>query len=295
MTNRRSLLLAAGSVGLLQGCSPLALVNGLTPSSTYVPRADVRYGLHARHQLDVYQPAGLSHSAPVVVFFYGGNWNSGNRASYRFAGEALASKGCVAVLPDYRLYPEVRYPDFLADSALAVRWVFENIAGLGGDTQNVFLMGHSAGAYNAAMLALNPHYLRTAGVEPRRVRGLIGLAGPYDFLPITGEITKAVFGFPDTPITTQPIHFASPAAPPALLATGASDDVVNPGNSQRLAARLQQAGAQASVMVYPGVGHAPLVGALASPLRGLPGFGPVLDDVAAFIRSVTSGRTRAKS
>ena len=116
----------------------------------------------------------------MVVFFYGGNWNSGNRADYRFAGEALASKGCVAVLPDYRLYPEVRYPEFLADSALAVRWVFDNIgaAAFGGDSRNVFLMGHSAGAYNAAMLALNPAYLRAAGVEARRLRGLIGLAGP---------------------------------------------------------------------------------------------------------------------
>ena len=136
-----------------------------------------------------------------------------------------------------------------------------------------------------------------AGVAAGRaaLRGLIGLAGPYDFLPITGELTKAVFGFPDTPVTTQPIHFASMEAPPALLATGASDDVVNPGNSTRLAARLQAVGAQARVIVYPGVGHAPLVGALAAPLRGVRGFGPVLDDVAAFIQSVTSGRTGAKS
>ncbi len=296
MATRRSLLLA-GAAGMLQGCSPLALVNGFTPSSTYVSREDIRYGPHPRHALDVYRPAHLPDNAPVVVFFYGGNWNSGNRADYRFAGEALASKGCVAVLPDYRLYPEVRYPEFLADSALAVRWVFDNIgaAAFGGDSRNVFLMGHSAGAYNAAMLALNPAYLRAAGVEARRLRGLIGLAGPYDFLPITGELTKAVFGFPDTPVTTQPIHFASMEAPPALLATGASDDVVNPGNSTRLAARLQAVGAQARVIVYPGVGHAPLVGALAAPLRGVRGFGPVLDDVAAFIQSVTSGRTGARS
>ncbi len=291
---RRCVLLTGGA-SFLQGCSPLALVNGFTPSSTYIPHANLRYGPQARHALDVYRPAGVLEAAPVVVFFYGGNWHSGNRGDYRFVGEALASKGFVAVLPDYRLYPEVRYPDFLADCALAVRWVLEHITGFDGNSRSLFLMGHSAGAYNAAMLALNPHYLRAAGTEPGRLRGWIGLAGPYDFLPVTGKITQAVFGFPDTAITTQPIYFASSEAPPALLATGENDDVVDPGNSRRLAARLQQAGAHARVMVYPGVGHAPLVGALAAPLRGLRGFGPVLDDVAAFIRNVISARMGAKS
>lgn len=225
----------------------------------------------------------------MVVFFYGGNWDSGERADYLFAGEALAAKGYVAVIPDYRLYPEVRFPDFLADSAQAVRWVFEHIAEFGGDPQRVFVMGHSAGAYNAAMLALNPAYLRSAGADPRRVRGFIGLAGPYDFLPLTGPITKAVLGFPDTPITTQPIHFVSSNAPPVLLVTGAQDDVVNLGNSARLAARLQQHGVNARVIVYPTMGHRTLLGALAAPLRGL---GPVLDDVATFVNAISADRAK---
>ena len=277
----------AGGTALLQGCSPLALINGWASSDTYRETAGIAYGPHARHRLDIYSPKGsakISDAPPVIVFFYGGNWDSGERADYLFVGEALAANGFMAVLPDYRLYPDVRYPDFLVDSAQAVRWVFEHIAEFGGDAQRVFLMGHSAGAYNAAMLALNPAYLRAAGADPQRVRGLIGLAGPYDFLPITGAITKAVFGFPDTSITTQPIHFASSAAPPALLVTGASDDVVDPGNSSRLTARLQQRGAQARAVVYPVLGHRTLIGALATPFRGLPGFKPVLEDVAAFVK-----------
>ena len=273
---------------MLQGCSPLQLLNGWVPSGTYTIKTGVRYGTHGaheRHQLDVYRPTAAPASAPVVVFFYGGNWNSGAREDYLFAGEALAGKGCVAVLPDYRLYPEVRYPDFLVDCAAAVRWVFDHIAQFGGDAQRVFLMGHSAGAYNAAMLALNPAYLRAAGTDAQRLRGLIGLAGPYDFLPMTGEITRAVFGVSNTAITTQPIHYASPSAPPALLLTGDEDDVVKPGNSTRLAARLLQLGVQARVVVYPGMGHRTVLGALAAPLRGLHGFGPVLDDVAGFINT----------
>jgi acetyl esterase/lipase len=250
------------------------------PSSAFREHTGVAYGKDPRHQLDIYRPAAAPSAAPAIVFFYGGNWNSGERADYRFVGAALAARGYVAALPDYRLYPQVRYPDFLADSAQAVRWVVDHVAEWGGDPQRVFLMGHSAGAYNAAMLALNPAYLRAAGVGPQRVRGLIGLAGPYDFLPLIGPIAKAVFGFPDTSITTQPIHYASPAAPPALLLTGERDDLVDPGNSSRLAARLQHHGVPARVVTYPNLGHRTLIGALAAPLRGL---GPVIDDVAGFV------------
>ena len=287
MFRRRRILQAAlaGSAALLQGCSPVALLNGVVPTSSYHAKMGISYGTHDRHKLDVYRPASAPASAPVVVFFYGGNWDSGERANYLFAGEALAAKGYVAVIPDYRLYPEVRYPDFLTDCAAAVRWVYEHIAEFGGDPHRVFLMGHSAGAYNAAMLALNPALLQAAGVDSRRVRGLIGLAGPYDFIPLTGPITKAVFGFPDTPITSQPIHYASPASPPALLVTGDQDDLVMPGNSTRLAAQLHRYGAQARVIVYSGMGHLKIVGALAAPLRGIPGFGVVLDDVATFVNA----------
>ena len=291
---RRNFLrcLAAGVAAPLAGCSPISFINGWVPSETYRATTGVAYGPNARHRLDIYSPRTAPASAPVIVFFYGGNWNRGDRSDYLFVGEALASRGYIAVVPDYRLYPEVRFPAFLDDSALAVRWTLDHIAEFGGDTRRVILMGHSAGAYNAAMLALAPAYLSAAGVEPRRIRGLIGLAGPYDFLPLTGPVTKEVFGFPDTAITTQPIHFATAAAPPALLVTGAKDDVVNPGNSRRLAARLREQGARAREIVYPDLGHRTLLGALASPLRRL---GPVLDDVAGFVNELSSEPASAGS
>lgn len=275
----------ASGAALLQGCSPLALINSWAWLDTYRAQTGIRYGAHPRHQLDVYRPLDAA-AAPVIVFFYGGNWNSGERADYRFVATALAAQGYIAVLPDYRLYPQVRYPDFLTDGAQAVRWVFDHLASLGGDPQRVFLMGHSAGAYNAAMLTLNPLYLRAAGVEPRHVRGFIGLAGPYDFLPLIGPVTKAVFGFPNTAISTQPIQYATSAAPPALLLTGGEDDVVDPGNSARLAQRLREHGVPVRTVVYPKLGHRTLIGAMAGPLRGL---APVVDDVAAFVNGFTAG------
>lgn len=270
----------AGGAALLGGCSALGVVNTLVPSDTYRRNSGLAYGNNGRQMLDVYQPAHGVTGAPVVVFFYGGNWNAGARGDYLFAGEALASQGFVAVVPDYRLYPEVRFPDFLNDCAAAVRWATENASHYGGDSQRIFLMGHSAGAYNAAMLALDPQYLRAARVERRSIRGLIGLAGPYDFLPLTGPVSKAVFGYPDTPITTQPIHWVTADDPPALLITGTNDDVVDPGNSSRLGARLRKSGVAAREVFYPGIGHSRLVGALASPLRRT---APVLEEVARFV------------
>jgi len=281
---RRSFLRTAlaGGAALLGGCSAVSVLNMLVPSGTYRRQSGLAYGENGRRVLDVYQPAQDVSAAPVVVFFYGGNWNAGERGHYLFAGQALAMQGFVTVIPDYRLYPEVRFPDFLNDCAAAVRWTTQNAARYGGNPQRIFLMGHSAGAYNAAMLALDPQYLKAARVEGHPIRGLIGLAGPYDFLPLTGPVSKAVFGFPDTPVTTQPIHWVTPDDPPALLITGTDDDVVDPGNSSRLGARLRKSGVAAREVFYPGIGHSRLVGALALPLRGS---APVLDEITAFVKA----------
>ncbi|MEO8003507.1 MAG: alpha/beta hydrolase [Betaproteobacteria bacterium] len=294
MVRSRTLTLLVASAVVLGGailvaaCSPLAIVNASVPSTTYRVEKDIAFGPNARDRLDVYRPAAANGPAPVVIFFYGGNWASGDRADYLFVGEALASKGFVTVIPDYRLYPEVRFPEFLNDSARAVRWAQDHVAEMGGDPAKIFLMGHSAGAYNAATLALNPEYLRAAGVDVARIRGLIGLAGPYDFRPFRDEITRNVFSSVGETAETQPIHFVSSAAPPTLLITGDADTVVSPGNSVRLSARLREQGVPVQEIVYPGAGHRKLVGALAAHLRLLI---PVRDDVAAFITG-TSQRER---
>ena len=241
----------------------------------------IAYAECSRHSLDVCR-ARDAVGAPVIIFFYGGAWQSGYKELYRYVAKALARRGYVAVVPDYRIYPEVCYPDFLDDGALVVRWVKDNIARFGGDPDKLFLKGHSAGAHIAAMLSIDDRWLGKVGLNPRRdVAGLIGLAGPYDLmpLPLRDKKLKVIFGGTDRP-ETQPIFHVSPGAPPALLMTGSRDRLVEPGNSTRLAARLVAAGNAATVLTYRHVGHFVIMAAVAPFLRFLV---PVLRDVDAFI------------
>ena len=283
ITRRTGLLAALGAA--LTGCSALDVVDALVPADTYRSRNAMPYGPGARQRLDVYQPLNrpTASGPPIVVFFYGGNWNSGNREAYRFVGEALASAGAVVVIPDYRLYPEVRYPDFLRDCAAAVAWVFAHAGELGGDPSQVMVMGHSAGAYNAAMLALDPRWL---GGERTRLAGLIGIAGPYDFLPIKNPVAQQVFNWPVTPLDSQVFQHLTSAAPRTLLIAPRQDLVVDPErNTKGLGRRLRNVGVDATAQVFDGLNHASVIGALARPLRFL---APVREQVIAFLGLASS-------
>ena len=264
------------------GCSPLTAFNTLAPvdSGGSAAKTDLAYGRHSRQKLDVYVPSKQSAAAPVVVVIYGGSWNSGNKNDYAFLGKALSSRGFVAVIADYRLVPEIRFPAFLEDTAEAVAWARTNARQFGGDPDRLYLLGHSAGAYNAVMVALDGQYLRAFGADPSQIRGVIGLAGPYDFLPLDAQSTIAAFGQASDLSKTQPINFVSRNAPAMLLATGDADTTVYPRNTVSLAGKLKAAGASVTVRHYPGVGHIGIMLALSLPLRGT---APVLDDITKFI------------
>lgn len=275
------MMLVAGWLGLLAGCSPLKVLNAFTPSGTFTKTADVRYGSDPRNALDIYTPVNASGNAPVVVFFYGGSWNTGSRGDYSFVGEALASRGIVAVLADYRLYPQVHYQGFLQDSAQAVGWTREHIKAYGGAPDRLYVMGHSAGAYNAAMLALDSTWLAAVGMKPSMLSGWIGLAGPYDFLPVENADVKPVFFFPNSPPDSQPINHVSAQSPPALLIAAKDDSVVNPTrNTGGMAKVLREQGVAVRELYYSKPNHATLVATLSRPMRSL---APVLDDVVKFI------------
>lgn len=279
---KRRTLLAAGSAALA-GCSVTGALDALVPRGTYRGEQDIAYGEHPRQRLDVYLPAQPAPNAPLVVFFYGGSWTRGSRSDYRFVGEALSSAGIVTVVPDYRLSPQVRWTDILQDCAAATRWAFDEARRLGSAPDRVHLMGHSAGGYNAAMLALDPRWLRPQGLQPRELAGWIGIAGPYDFLPIGDPETRRAFDWPATPQDSQPIVHASAQAPRTLLLAARDDRTVNPDrNSAALAQRLQQAGVPVRLQLLEGVNHVTVIAALASPLRGL---APVRDEVLRFVQA----------
>lgn len=278
---RRSLL--AMLPALLTACSGFDLLNATVATGTYRRTENLAYGPDARQRLDVYQPAAGLQKAPLVVFFYGGSWSSGARGNYRFVGEALASCGIVAVVADYRLSPAVRYPAFVEDSAGAVRWAFDQAAEFGADARRILVMGHSAGAYNAAMLALDARWLAAVGLSPARLAGWIGLAGPYDFLPIGDPQTQVAFNWPATLPDSQPLAHASAASPPALLLAPRRDTVVNPERSTlALAERLRQSGVRVESELLDGVSHASLLAAMAQVLRSR---APVLARVSGFVLS----------
>jgi acetyl esterase/lipase len=268
---------------LLAGAAPAATRRG----RGYRADVSLAYGDGPRRTLDIYRRDGADR-APVIVFFYGGSWQGGRKETYRFAAAGLARRGFVVAVPDYRVYPEVRFPGFIEDGAAAVRFARDHARRYGGDPARIVLMGHSAGAHIAAMLALEDRWLAAAGVGMASIAGLVGLAGPYDFLPLRSGTLRTIFG--GDRIETQPIAHVTPAAPPAFLATGARDRVVDPGNSARLAARLVAAGCDARLRSYAGLGHMLLVAALGLPALIRP-FAPVLDDVAAFINSTTTARS----
>jgi acetyl esterase/lipase len=281
----RRLSLAAIASGLTAACAPLSLFATLTPKDPAARGArNVAFGPGPRQTLDVYAPhrARGAAAAPVAVFFYGGSWDTGRRQDYNWVGQALASRGFVTLVPDYGLFPQVRYPGFLEDGARAVRWAQDHAAEFGGDPNRIVLVGHSAGAYNAAMIALDRRYLAEAGVDSRHIKALAGLSGPYDFLPLTDPIAERTFGQAPDLAATQPTSFVRADSPPAFLATGDADTMVYPRNTVKLAAKLRAAGVTVEERHYPGVDHVRMVLALSRPFRSR---APVLDEMTSFLHA----------
>lgn len=249
--------------------SGLDLLSAVTPRGGYRVERGVRYGERPEQLLDIYRPAEPRAAARPILFFHGGSWSSGRRGEYRFVGQAFASAGYVVAIPDYRVYPTVVFPAFVEDGARAVAWALGALSSKG---DSPVLVGHSAGAHIAALLALDRRYLEAAGVAADRVDTVVGLSGPYDFLPLTKPLFKAIFPEP-TRAESQPINYAAGGAGKRLLLlAGAEDRTAEPGNSLRLARGVEAAGGEAETILYPRVGHlGPLLAlAAALPLRKPP-------------------------
>jgi acetyl esterase/lipase len=251
----------------LSACTGAQVLNSLTPGTGYVLATNLPFDDEIRLRLDVYTPAGEVRDAPVVVFFYGGRWTTGSKDDFRFVGQALAAQGFVAVIADHRKYPDVVFPVFVEDAARAVRWTHRNIARFGGSADKLFVMGHSSGAHLAAMLALNGEYLKAVGGSRSWLKGMIGLAGPYDFMPITAPDLRDMFGPPERFPDSQPIFFADGQNPPLLLMHGEDDEDVWVKNTRNLAKAVGEAGGGVETVIYPKLGHRWIIAAISAPLR----------------------------
>ncbi|HKU55316.1 MAG TPA: alpha/beta hydrolase [Rhizomicrobium sp.] len=257
------------------------MVGLLVPRSGYDVHRGLAYGRDPRQKLDIYVPQGLKAPAPVLLFFYGGAWQAGNRGDYRGFGQAFASAGIVTVVADYRLYPAVKYPAFVADAAAALAWLHAHAAEYSGDSARIFVSGHSAGAYNAVMLASEPAFIQARGGKLDWIRGVIGIAGPYDFLPMEEAAYIDMFHGRDNP-DSMPVNHVNGKRPPMLLVTGDDDGTVYPRNTASMAAKLRAFSSPVREVHYPGTGH---VGVILSLVPGFRGTTNLRQDMLDFIRT----------
>jgi acetyl esterase/lipase len=268
---------------LATGCSNVEFIAANIPAAfgSYRRQANIAYGTGPGHQLDVYIPDKSPTAArPLIVFWHGGRWSSGDKADYRFVGAALAESGFVTVVPNYRHYPQVKMAGFMDDAARAALWSAAHAGDFRTDPNLLYFMGHSAGAHMAALLTLDQRYFAATGQPAPRIAGTIGLSGPYDFLPLLEPDVQDMFGPPERYPDSQPINFVRANAPPVLLVHGLKDDRVAPKNSRNLATALSARGVAVTLKLYHQLGHADTVAALSIPARGR---APTLADIAAFV------------
>jgi len=281
MTRRGLIGPALGA--LVAACSPLGVLNKFGPRDAGVRRVarDLPYGDDPRQRFDLHAPEVAGTGPwPTLVFFYGGGWDSGSRKVYAWAAQALAARGFVVAVPDYRLVPEVRFPAFIEDAAAATAAVAATVGDYGGDAGRLGVLGHSAGAHLAMMIALDRRYM--AAVErPDLIRAAAGLAGPYDFLPFDVPASVNAFGRTPDPTLTQPVTFARADAPPLWLGHGTDDTVVHDEDTVILNDRMRALGGRSEAHLYPGLNHADLISTFSPLFRKK---APVLDDVSGFFR-----------
>ena len=268
--------------GLTVSCSPLRIIDLVSPRDGYQVYGDLAYGAADRQRLDVYVPDQAAAPLPIVVFFYGGRWQRGDKREYRFVAQALAERGVLVVVPDYRLYPDVVFPAFIEDGARAIAWVHRHAHTYGGNGGRIFLAGHSAGAHIAAMLSFDERHLAAAGVPASSIQGFLGLAGPYDFLPMQSADLLQIFGPVERHGATQPVNFVDGDEPPALLLHGLQDKSVLPRNSRKLASVIRARGGRVEARYFARGNHYTILAAFLRPLQSR---SSLLEDIETFIRA----------
>ncbi len=253
-------LTAVAAAFVLTACSGPQLLNVATPSlrGEWEREKDIAYGELERQKLDIYKPT-TDGPHPVLIFVHGGSWYYGSKDDYPWLGRRFASEGYVTAVINYRLAPEFGYDEFVADTAKAVAFVHDEAAKWGGDPDQLFLAGHSAGAYNVVQVALAPEFLEAEGKSTDIIDAVAGLAGPYSFLPLDSDVTRDAFGKAEDLEATQPVNRLSADAPDMIFLHGTDDDVVLPENSTEMARMLTELGVRSKSTLYPDVDHIEII------------------------------------
>jgi len=263
-------------------CSPIRFLNTITPSGSFKLAKDIAYLDGERQKLDIYQPKDPKPGAPIVVFIHGGSWDTGDKNTYKFVGEAFASQGYTTVIPNYRLYPDVVYPKFINDTAAAIAYTAKRYP-----EQGLIVIGHSAGAYNAMMATVEPKYLQAQGVEVcRAIAGMVGLAGPYGAFPLKAE--RLLIIFPDRHTADDaPVNLIKGPTPPIFMAIGDKDTTVSELHSTALQKLIRARGGKADYKMYPGLNHTDVVKVLS---RYFDGDSELKGDILRFIEANSQKR-----
>jgi len=257
------------------------IANGLASKDHFILHKDIAYGAGKRQNLDIYTPKNISSPAPVIVFFYGGGWNKGEKFEYLFVADTLVDKGYTVVIPNYTLFPDAQFPTFVEDGAKAVKWVRDNIETYNGDPNRIAIMGHSAGAHIGGLLITDKHYLKEAGAKASDIKAFVGLAGPYGFTPKKKRY-KRIFGQLDNYKVIQSNHFADGSESPTLLMHGADDGLVDKKNMEVLAKAINSKGGNARTKLYEGKDHVDMVAAFSVPKRD----DLMVNDIDTFLKRV---------
>ncbi len=262
----------------LASCSAVGVLNGITPSSSFDRDKNVAYGDLDRQRMDIYRAATPRDGAPVMVFVHGGSWSEGSKDIYKFLAEGFTKEGYHVVVPNYRLYPEARYPDMVVDTGLAVQAAADLFSG-----RPVVLVGHSAGGYNALMAAMAPD---VSGLDTcSTVAGVIALAAPTGAYPLTDAPFTTIF--PDRfQGSDAPLNRVSGPLPPTMLVNGLDDTTVGPKNTRELAAKMEAAGLRVESKLYEGMNHTDAVRVLS---RHFDGGSPLKSDMLGFMASLPTG------
>mgnify|MGYP003609658170 FL=1 len=237
-------------------------INYLTPKDTFEKEEHLAYGLKARNRLDLYRTKNPKKQKPLIVFVHGGSWQHGNKRDYLFIGETFAREGFDVAVINYQLAPENIFPAFVDDLAQAIHYLNQNKVKLNISTDNMILMGHSAGAFNVMSVVYSAQSQNFKYKD--QIKAIVGLAGPYHFDYVGDPLSEHAFDHKISYQQVMPYYFIEPNQIKHYLLVAEQDQVVERKNALDLDIALRQKGNHSHIAVIPKTGHITIVATLAS-------------------------------